>query len=91
MTKEAGEEFARRLDVENGEKGKERYIETSGRLLGRALIRRDLIRLFCKFPELYIILAKTPTNVDDAFHRLVELTHRHLKPVEDSTPCCTLS
>lgn len=31
VTKEAGEEFARRLDIDNGEKGKEKYIETSGK------------------------------------------------------------
>jgi len=30
VTKEEGEEFAQRLDIDNGEKGKERYIETSG-------------------------------------------------------------
>jgi len=40
-------------------------------------------------------LAKSPadrgTNVDEAFSRLVDLTHRHLKPKDNSSSCCTIS
>jgi small GTP-binding protein len=68
VSKEEGEEFAQRLDIDNGEKGKERYIETSA-----------------KSP------ADRGTNVDEAFSRLVEITHRHLKPKDDSSSCCTIS
>jgi len=63
ISKEAGEEFAQRLNIDGGEKSDKRYIETS---------------------------AKTASNVEEAFQRIVELTYRHLKPAEDPTPCCNL-
>lgn len=82
VTQEQGFEYAKKVDPESSEKvAKDKYIETSGKILAYILTQ-------------VFLAAKTGERVDEAFQKLLDMTYRHLngKP-EPKSPitCCTIS